>query len=225
MKYKVLAFLLGANIGLMPGLGAMATQFDGVVLDKVINEVEIQDVDYQLEQIPVETVEVITVYPTPYSSDPEHTRAEEVTEELWLLDGETIYDNEVPDAFAEACFKWGRAYQICPELLEAMGWKEATYVENIKNASGTCWGVMQVNPKVHADRIERLGYEKDDMLTYDACVHTAADYLYELLQEHEEMSVALNYYNGQRTTKDTPYAMKILNKSYKLEELHGKHDM
>ena len=135
----------------------------------------------------------------------------------------------VPAEIADAAERYGAEYNICPELIEAMAWYESNYYQYDTSSTGCC-GIMQVNPRWHWDRMERLGVT--DIYDIDGNIHCGVDYLAELLEENEELAVALAIYNGQ-SKRDvdaamydgyiSKYASAILNMSYELETMHGKH--
>lgn len=135
---------------------------------------------------------------------------------------------EVPEEIIDAAERYGSEYGICPELIESMAWYESNYNRFDTSPTG-CMGIMQVNPRWHGDRMARLGVS--DLYDVDGCIHCGVDYLWEILQEEEEMSVALAIYNGQsagnieaaRNGYVSKYAQAILDFSYELETLHGKH--
>lgn len=117
-------------------------------------------------------------------------------------------------------------YNICPEFLQAIAFRESSYDPYAQN--GDCTGIMQVSLRWHKDRMERLGitdlYDpKDNMLV-------AADYLYELFEEYEDVGMVLLKYNGDSRADDyyngrvglSEYANDILELSAELERKNGK---
>lgn len=131
--------------------------------------------------------------------------------ETWL-DQETI----------DICNRVGNAYNIAPELLEAIIESESSGQQYVYN--GNCVGLMQVNKSLHAKRMRSLGY--DDIWDKEANVATGASLLLDLCEKYGDVGYGLMAYNGtsnvsQRTTL-TPYAQKILNRSMELERIHNK---
>ena len=142
-----------------------------------------------------------------------------------IVETETDYiDEDIPIEVQEAAKKWGEIYDICPEFLEAMAFKESTYNPAVSN--GECLGLMQVNPRWHWDRMERLGVSEADLFTVDGCMAVAADYLNELFATYEDPAVVLAVYNGDSRALDpgyiSDYAELILKLSRELEIKHGK---
>lgn len=147
--------------------------------------------------------------------------AEETTENVIEVE-EGYIDTDIPQEVQDAAEKWGKEYDICPELLMAMAFKESSYIPTAVN--GDCLGLMQVNPKWHGDRIERLGVE--DIYSIDGNMAVAADYLAELFNDYEDPAVVLAVYNGDSKALQegyvSDYADQILELSAELEEKHGK---
>lgn len=133
------------------------------------------------------------------------------------------YDPDIPKEVQEAAEYYGKKYSISPEFLEAVAWKESKYNPDAVNASGTCIGLMQVNPKWHKARMEKLNVE--DLTDLDGCMEVAADYLYELFEKYEDPATVLMVYNGDSSWKQgnvSKYAKGILKMARELEEKHKK---
>ena len=117
-------------------------------------------------------------------------------------------------------------YNICPEFLQAMAFRESSYRTDVKN--GSCIGLMQVNEKWHTDRMARLGV--DSLYDPYGNMLVAADYLSELFEEYEDVGVVLMTYNGDSDAEAfsyceaelSDYADDILTLSAELERAHGK---
>lgn len=117
-------------------------------------------------------------------------------------------------------------YNICPEFLQAMAFRESSYRTDVEN--GSCIGLMQVSEKWHKDRMERLGVES----LYDPYGNmlVAADYLTELFGEGDDIGYVLMTYNGDSDAEAfyecradiSEYADDILTLSAELERKHGK---
>ena len=52
MKYRLAIILFTLDLGVLPSLGAMASQFDGQVLNNLLDEVEITETELNWAQIP-----------------------------------------------------------------------------------------------------------------------------------------------------------------------------
>lgn len=134
---------------------------------------------------------------------------------------------EVPAKVQEACDKYGEEYDICPELLEAICWKESRFDNKIVDSTLKCIGLMQINAPVHRKRMQRLGIY--DLYDVDNNVHVGADILSELFEEYEDIGLVLMMYHGERNAykkakrgKISKYAKEILELSEELERAHGK---
>lgn len=138
--------------------------------------------------------------------------------------------DEIPKQIKEYCDEIGEQRDICPELLEAIAYHESRFKEEVTNKN--CWGLCQVNIKIHEDRIEKFGYTKKDMLTAYANIEVAADYLAELYETYgDDNPIVLSLYSGAGMAAvekykeygiTTKYVDEILTKSAEYERIHGK---
>ena len=95
-------------------------------------------------------------------------------------------------------------------------------------SSGGDSGVLQVNPKWHKDRMERLGVS--DLSDPYQCILTGADYLAELLEREGDAYAALMFYNMKqeraRQLLDegiiSEYAMSVMERAWELERLYER---
>ena len=132
---------------------------------------------------------------------------------------------ELPAEIEEACEKWGKKYDICPELLESFCYHETRYWSEAVN--GPCKGSMQINVPCHQDRLKKLGVT--DIFDYDQNIHVGADLLAELFSEYEDTAAVVMLYHGESNAVDkanknrlSSYCKAILEKSEELEREHGK---
>lgn len=117
-------------------------------------------------------------------------------------------------------------YNICPELLQAIAWRESNYIPDVDN--GSCKGLMQVSSRWHTGRMKELGVT--DLHDPVGNMMVAADYLAELFEEHEDASVVLMFYSGDSRAEDysrgigkmSSYVSEVLEASAALEREHGK---
>ena len=133
----------------------------------------------------------------------------------------------VPQKVQDACEKYGEQYGICPELLEAICWKESRFDNKAVDSTLKCIGLMQVNAPTHRKRMQRLGIY--DLFDVDNNVHVGADILSELFEYNEDVGLVLMLYHGERNAyykakrgKISKYAKEILEISEELERTHGK---
>lgn len=106
--------------------------------------------------------------------------------------GKTLFSD---DEFKEEFFKVCEEYDKDPELIISMMKSESTYNPDADN--GTCIGLMQINPKWHKDRMERLNVT--DLKDPISNVKVGVDYLSEL-SENRSIKYALMCYNMGFTT-------------------------
>lgn len=132
---------------------------------------------------------------------------------------------EVPEEVREVSEELGNNYNICPEVIQAICWQESRFKSDAE--SGGCVGIMQVAPKWHKDRMERLGVT--DLKDIRQNMTVAVDYLSELLKDEEDMEEALMRYHGKskiseklNSGKMSAYVESILTLSAELEERSGK---
>lgn len=128
----------------------------------------------------------------------------------------------VPRDVKKACEKAGKKYQIAPELLEAIAWRESRYVEKAISKDCKCKGLCQINTRAHSERIRRL--KVTDIYDIDGNVLVAADLLAELLEETDDIALALDRYHGDKRAEAmykrgelSDYAEQILKVSHALE--------
>lgn len=139
-------------------------------------------------------------------------------------------DDGIPKEIKEYCEEIGEEFGICPELLEAIAWHESRFIPTVTN--NNCYGLMQVNVKIHAERIEKYDYTAEDMLTAYPNIKVAADYLAELYETYgDDNPIVLSLYSGAgwkavEKYKEygflTAYVDEILTRSASYERLHGK---
>lgn len=138
-------------------------------------------------------------------------------------------EDEIPIEIQEYCEKVGEEFDICPELLEAMAYHESRFIPTVTN--GNCWGLMQVNVKIHSDRIEKYDYTEEDLLEPYPNIVVAADFLAELYATYgDDNPIILSIYQGNWKAVSeykeygflTEYVEDILTRSAKYERLHGK---
>lgn len=118
-------------------------------------------------------------------------------------------------------------YPICPEVLQAMAFYESSNERTVVSKYGDI-GYMQVNPKWHSDRMDKLGVT--DLYDGYSNILVGTDYLYEMCLKHGDIVTALMAYNmGSDKAEEldeagviSDYARKILELSEQLERLHGK---
>lgn len=133
---------------------------------------------------------------------------------------------EVPENVEQISMELGTQYNICPETIQSVCFKESSFDPRAENDG--CIGIMQVNPDWHRDRMDRLGVT--DLYDVRGNMLVGVDYLHELIVQYEDISVALMKYNGDSRadglmsgTEDvSEYADEVLRISAELERGNGK---
>lgn len=101
---------------------------------------------------------------------------------------------------------------IDPAIIMAMARKESTYRADAIGDGGNSYGLLQVQPKWHWERMKKFGCnDKEDLLDPYQNVTVAVDYLCELLNRHGSIDRALTAYNqGHYNGTVTRYAKTVL---------------
>lgn len=132
----------------------------------------------------------------------------------------------LPEEYIQYTEEIGEMYGICPEFLQAVIEHESG--GNPRAYSGICYGLMQIYPKYHKDRMSRLGVT--DLNDPYSNILVGTDYLAELFKEYGDPYLVLMVYNmGDSKAlslyekgKYSEYAVSICERSAELEKLHGK---
>ena len=86
-----------------------------------------------------------------------------------------------------------RCYELDSYLVKSIVYQESRYNKNAVSSDGSTVGLMQISPKWHAKRAEKLGVT--DFTGIYGNLMVGCDYLHDLLQEHEDPRLALMLYN------------------------------
>jgi soluble lytic murein transglycosylase-like protein len=121
-------------------------------------------------------------------------------------------DSETQALLYQACDETGIPY----ELALAVIWQETNF-QNIIGDGGDSIGYMQVQPRWHSDRMERLGVT--DLSDPYSNFLVGCDYLAELIGKNRGLEWALHAYNGGPTYannmakagKTSQYVNNVLN--------------
>lgn len=113
-----------------------------------------------------------------------------------------------------------RQYQnIPPQLIKSVIWHESTYDPKAINYNGTCFGLMQIAPRWHKDRMAKLGVT--DIYDPYGNILVGVDYLSELFTRYEDMGLVLMMYNMSHNKafeihkqgRLTKYAQSVLDRA------------
>lgn len=101
---------------------------------------------------------------------------------------------------------------IDPAIIFAMAFKESGYDTDAIGDNGNSYGLLQVQPRWHYERMQKLGCT--DLLDPYQNVTVAVDYLCELLNRYGSIDKALTAYNrGHYSGTITQYAKSIMAKA------------
>lgn len=135
-------------------------------------------------------------------------------------------DTDLPELYQAHCEEIGQAYNICPELLEAIIETESNGNPDAVGEAGEI-GLMQIYPKYHTDRAERL--DVYNLFFPYSNILVGADYLAELFEKYGDIGTVLMVYNGTSDAVErgqqgdyTDYAKKVMKRAEQLERLHQK---
>lgn len=133
---------------------------------------------------------------------------------------------ELPKEYIYYCEEAGRAYNICPELLQAVIEAESGGDPDAVGEAGEI-GLMQVYPAYHQGRALHLSVY--NLFDPEGNVLVGADYLAELFSEYGDVGTVLMAYNGTADAEErgnrgeyTEYAEKVMKRAAELERLHEK---
>lgn len=141
--------------------------------------------------------------------------------------GEDAAEACIPGEYQGYCREIGRIYNICPELLMAMIERESMGRARASNSAGDS-GLLQVNPRWHYDRMERLGIT--DLFDPYSNILAATDYLAELFARDGDLYLVLMEYNmGSAAAMKlyrqgiySEYAVSVSKRAWELEKLHER---
>ena len=158
--------------------------------------------------------EVLAVKPTPVADKPIVEPETEEAEAVMIFD--VPLDAELQLFIIQAC----EEHHIEPAIIMAMIQNESSFRANVIGDSGNAFGLMQVWPKWHQERMNRLGVT--DLLDPRQNVAVGMDYLFELLDRGNGLEWALMAYaagpTGANSGIGSSYASRILTNSEILKE-------
>ena len=112
---------------------------------------------------------------------------------------------EVQDCIVAECEKHG----INPDIVIAQIKKESNFNPNAIGDGGNSFGLMQIQPRWHSKRMERLGCT--DLLDPIQNVKVGIDYLAEKYREYGDIALALTAYNaGSVRNGVSGYAVAVM---------------
>ena len=118
------------------------------------------------------------------------TTIDEKNEEPERIYYDIPLSKDLQDHIFNLCDEKGIEYQVAMALIHTESRFDATCVGD----SGNSLGLMQIQPRWHYERMERLGC--NDLLDPYQNVTVGLDLFSDLLEEYEEVEYALMAYNG-----------------------------
>lgn len=121
----------------------------------------------------------------------------------------TLYDVPLDEGLQMHIIETAEANGIDPAIIMAMAFKESTYQVDAIGDNGNSYGLLQIQPRWHYARMQKLGCM--DLLDPYQNVTVAVDYLCELLSKYGSLDKALTAYNrGHYNGTVTEYAKVVL---------------
>lgn len=146
---------------------------------------------------------------------------------ITVVMADSVKETKIPVEYVAYCYEIAKQYHLPPELIIAIIESESSGHPLSISSSGAC-GLMQIMPNWHMQRMQRLGVE--DIFDPYGNILLGTDYMKQLITSYKNLEMALMRYNGtgQDTAYEllsndsaTPYAIRIVNRMYELEYLHG----
>lgn len=106
----------------------------------------------------------------------------------------TYFDIPLDEDLQDHIFAECARYEVDPGIVVAMIERESGFRESVVGDSGRSFGLMQIQPKWHSGRMEKLGC--DDLLDPYQNVTVGIDFLAELIGSGKGVEWALMAYNG-----------------------------
>ena len=173
----------------------------------------------EAETEPTETEPPVTEATEPVETEPMETEPVE-TEPVETEPPVVLYDVPLDADLQMYIIETAKEYGIDPAIIFAIAYRESSYNPDCMGDGGDSYGLMQVQPKWHSERMERL--DCLDLLDPYQNVTVAIDYLAEMLSWYDgDIEKALVAYNqGFYKGTITRYAEAVLEIA---EELMGEY--
>lgn len=188
MLVIIIAFAL-AILGVMAKFYVMNSLFDSAV-DYVCSKMETTEID--------ETTASTTSSPPVLEENP------------------VLYDVPLSDDIQKYVYKLCCKYDLEPRIIYAIIDRESKYDPDIVGDSGRSFGLMQIQPRWHEDRMTKLHVA--DLFDAKSNIKVGADYLAELLDMADgDYQWALTAYNSGISSANrincSEYAQEIIDKA------------
>lgn len=152
------------------------------------------------------TTQATTEETAEYITEPTETETptEEATEPITVL-----YDVPLDYELQLHIISESVEYGIDPAIIIAMAYKESAYRADAIGDNGNSYGLLQIQPKWHSKRMQKLGCT--DLLDPYQNVTVAVDYLAEQIDRYGSLAKGLTAYNkGHYAGTITKYAKSVM---------------
>lgn len=199
--WKVVLLVDVLMVGIIAG-----TAFGSLITTRAGAPAETTATTEQTETIATVPTETIATVPT-------ETQPETIATEPPV----TLYDVPLDKELQLHIIEEAENHGIDPAVIFAMAFYESSYNPKASNGGGYTLGLLQVQPRWHKKRMERLNCP--DLLDPYQNVTVAVDYLAEQIARYDgDVAKGVTAYNkGHYAGKVTYYAKAVLNKAAKLE--------
>ena len=120
----------------------------------------------------------------------------------------TYFDVPINEELQNHIFKLGKVYDINPAIITSIIEKESSYISSKVGDGGDSFGLMQIQPKWHRERMERLGCY--NLLDPFENITVGVDYLAELIDRKRGMAWALMAYNGGPSYANSKKEVRVI---------------
>lgn len=135
------------------------------------------------------------------------TEAETTTEVMTTTVEELYYDIPLPEYLQTYTIEVCREYNINPLVIFAMMEVESLYTIDIIGDNGNAVGILQVHPRWHQERANKL---KANLYDVEGNILVAVDLLAELLDKYDNYGLAITAYNRGTASEISEYGKKVL---------------
>lgn len=117
------------------------------------------------------------------------------------------YNVPLPDDLQDYLIATAHSYGLDPVLVIAVIWRESCYQMDVIGDDGQAIGLMQIQPRWHRDRMDRLGVT--DLTDPRSNILVGCDILADLIGQYGVTS-GLTYYRWGKQNGDGTYAAEVL---------------
>lgn len=122
-----------------------------------------------------------------------------------------FYRTDLPEDIEQYTIDVSNAYGVPPEIVFSVMWQESRYTIDIMGDGGKAYGLMQIRPEWHQDRMARLNC--NNLLDPYQNILVGVDLISELYRTYGDINLALTYYRHGTINGDGGYAALVNNVS------------